>query len=56
MSQSLKQPPALVVIDGDLFHAFDRWRKLEGYNLVALDEADGWLLRLTRIRDDRNAQ
>lgn len=47
-SQAAKQPPAFVVVDGDLFHRFDRWRKLERLALTEVAGTDGWMLRLTR--------
>lgn len=46
--QVRKLPPALVVVDGDLFHEFDRWRTLQGHSLTPLDGTDGWILRLMR--------
>lgn len=47
-NQERKVPPALVVIDGELFHAFNRWRNLEGLALTEADIGDGWLLHLHR--------
>lgn len=54
-NQERKLPPALVVIDGELFHEFDRWRTFQGYALVEIDDTDGWMLRLRRHEpvDDR---
>jgi DNA-binding XRE family transcriptional regulator len=46
--QRKKQPPAFVVIEGELYWEFDRWRKMQGYVTSQIEETDGWMIYLHR--------